>query len=246
MVIPIFLQNCSTWKISGLHHLTLLFCKQCNIASNHSENSLIVPNADFALDAFLMPPPQSGRPQWINPEQGPAKVTEVQQSVDRPTISMTSGIPEYSQSSALNKPYQCAKCNALSQMPGYGRIVWNSVILYQISLRCPKEFNIEVFMYFVKHKCVGLAHVEVSFYHGCNGALTVYSTSYQPSFVSSVVRVFLITHGHLDLPTRGKAKYSSQDTKYLNITFLFLYIYIDIYIYICINGTWCCLYFIAQ
>ena len=201
------------------------------MASNHSENSLIVPNIDFDLDAFLMPPQQSGGPQRINTQQGPAKVSEVQQLVDRPTISMMPGIPEYSQSSALNKPYQCAKCNALSLMPGYERIVGNSVILDPIRLKRPEEFNIEAFMYFVKHKCVGLAHVEVSYCHGCKGALTVYSTSYQPSFVSSVVRAFLITHGHLDLPTGGRQNNKRRKTFEHYIFFLYIhkYIYISVY-----------------
>ena len=173
-----------------------------------------------------------GGAQRINNDLCPPKVSEVQQSGDRPAISMMPGIPEYSQSS---KPYQCSKCNALSLTPGYGRIVGNSVILDPIRLKRPKEFNIEAFMYFVKHKCVGLAHVEVSYCHGCKGALTVYSTCYQPSFISSVVRAFLITHGHLDLPTGGKGKIITSHRHKPFEHYVFFSLYIHIYIYICVS-----------
>ena len=156
MVITIFSQNCSTWKIPLLHHLALLFCKQCNMASNHSENLLIVPNIDFDLVAFLMPSHQSGgrghKASTLNKAR--QKSVRCNSQVDRPNMSMTPGIPDYSQSSVLNKPYQCAKCNALSLTPGYGRMVGNSVVLDPLCLKHPKEFNIEVFIYFVRQMCI--------------------------------------------------------------------------------------------
>ena len=96
----------------------------------------------------------------------------------------------------LNPKYKnlCVSCSALDVMSGYGRVTMNKVYFDPSRLKLPAPFPIESSFYFMRHKCEGLVHFDVSYCLGCKGLISIYSHFHSTQFLALALKAYLLSH----------------------------------------------------
>ena len=97
----------------------------------------------------------------------------------------------------------CVSCSAMTSTSGFGKI-WEGKLYFDPGrVKQPSQFSLEAFIYFFKHKCETLVHINLSCCPACKGILIISSHQHSPQFLASVLKAYLHSHGHFETIIRN-------------------------------------------
>ena len=92
----------------------------------------------------------------------------------------------------------CVICSTLATSMGYGKVTPDKVYFDPSKIYNPTSFCLESFIYFMRHRCEGLIHLDLSYCPGCKGIFTLYSTHHSTQFIASILKTYLYSHNHME------------------------------------------------